>query len=164
MNQRKRKRPITVMRAATVAWSDRGDDPKEAANGALSHDARVNVIEVVVGGGNDTMMMIPMRKIIQRSQILQKRVRIVVYIYLLKAHFVILRPCIRRLFPCGVCPCSLVMRHTENEPLFCLVAISICCTQKAKQRFIVCVACQKGTRAYTTRKQPMDTGPKMLFL
>ena len=31
-----------------------------------------------------------------------------------------LRPCIHRLFPCGVCPCSLLTRHTDNEPLFCL--------------------------------------------
>ncbi len=31
------------------------------------------------------------------------------------------RPCIHRLFPCDVCPCSHVTRHTDNEPLFCLV-------------------------------------------
>ncbi len=25
-------------------------------------------------------------------------------------------PCIHRLWPCGVCPCSLVTRHIDNEP------------------------------------------------
>ncbi len=34
---------------------------------------------------------------------------------------------------------------------------------KAKQRFIVCVAHHKGTRAHATREQPMDTGPKILM-
>ncbi len=29
--------------------------------------------------------------------------------------------CIHRLFNCGVCPCSLVTRHTYIEPLFCLL-------------------------------------------
>ncbi len=29
-----------------------------------------------------------------------------------------LRLYIHRLFPCGMCPCSLVMCHTDNEPLF----------------------------------------------
>ncbi len=33
------------------------------------------------------------------------------------------RPCIHRLFPCGMWA-SLVTRHTDNEPLFCLVAVS----------------------------------------
>ncbi len=31
-------------------------------------------------------------------------------------------------FRCDVCSCSLVTRHTDNEPLFCLVALSICYT------------------------------------
>ena len=30
-----------------------------------------------------------------------------------------LRPCIHRLFPCGMWLCSLWTRHTNNEPLFC---------------------------------------------
>jgi hypothetical protein len=34
-----------------------------------------------------------------------------------------LRPCIHRLFPCGAC--DLVTRHTDNEPLFCLVPVPI---------------------------------------
>ncbi len=42
------------------------------------------------------------------------------------------RPYIHRLFPCGVCPCSLVTRNTDNELLFCLVALSICCTHLAE--------------------------------
>ncbi len=33
-----------------------------------------------------------------------------------------IRPCIHRLFLCSVCPCSLVTRHTDNEPLFCLLS------------------------------------------
>ncbi len=59
---------------------------------------------------------------------------------------------------CGVCPSSLVTRHIDNEPLFCLVTIYICCTPllrpQAKQRFSVCVARHKGTRAHVTRPQP----------
>ena len=36
-----------------------------------------------------------------------------------------IRPCIHRMFLCGVCPCSLVTCHTETSgPLFCLVAVS----------------------------------------
>ncbi len=62
-----------------------------------------------------------------------------------------IRPCIHRLFPCVVCPCSLVTRHTDiNEPLFCLVVVLICCTHLAKQRFIVCVVRDKAT-AYEYR-------------
>ncbi len=37
-------------------------------------------------------------------------------------------------------------------------------THQAKQRFIVCVARHKGTRAHATREQPMDTGPYELWV
>ncbi len=31
---------------------------------------------------------------------------------------------------------------------------------QSKQKFILCVARHKGTRAHDTREQPMDAGPK----
>ncbi len=40
---------------------------------------------------------------------------------LLKRKFLI-RPCIHRLFPLSLCPCSLVTRQTNNEPLFLMVS------------------------------------------
>ena len=67
--------------------------------------------------------------------------------------------CIHRLFPCWVCPCSLVTRYTDNETLFCLVPYPcVVPTIKSKERFIGCAASHKGTRTHTLREQPMDTG------
>ena len=60
-----------------------------------------------------------------------------------------IKPYIHRLFPCGVCPCSLLTRHTDNEPLICLVAVSIMLypLNKTKVRYL-CGAPQanKSTR------------------
>ncbi len=70
-----------------------------------------------------------------------------------------IRSCIHRLFPCGVCPCSLVTRHTDNEPLFCLVGTTYGYSHKAKQRVIICVARHKGTRTHATSEQSMDARP-----
>ncbi len=47
-----------------------------------------------------------------------------------------IRPCIHRMLPCGMCRCSLVTCHTENEPLFCLV-IWIRPLSKTKGSFFV---------------------------
>ena len=55
------------------------------------------------------------------------------------------RPCIHRLFPCGVCPFSLVTRHTDNEHLLCFNGYNMDTATKLKKRFISCVVCHKGT-------------------
>ena len=34
-----------------------------------------------------------------------------------------LRPCIYRLFPCGVCPCSLATRQRDDEPFVVIVVV-----------------------------------------
>ncbi len=73
------------------------------------------------------------------------------------------RPCIHRLCPCGVCPYSLVTRHTDNEYSFCLVVVSICLyvvpTKHGKISLSV-FRVTKRTRVHTTREQPIDTGRK----
>ncbi len=75
-------------------------------------------------------------------------------------------PCIHkllRLFPCGLCPCSLVTRNTENEPLFSLSG--------RFHNYVVPLQQNKGSLSFwrVTRvqghtpqgnKQPMDTGSK----
>ncbi len=91
---------------------------------------------------------------------------VMVYVYhvpLNSTKRVSVRPCIHRLFPCAVCPCYLVTRHTENEPLFCFIMCghihNVVSTKQSKALIIVCVARRKGTRAHATREQPMDTLP-----
>ena len=69
-------------------------------------------------------------------------------------------PCIHRPFPCGVFHCSLVTRHTNNEPLICSVAVSIMLYPLSlKQNKGSSVARHKGTKEHATIEQPMDIGP-----
>ncbi len=75
---------------------------------------------------------------------------------------------------CGVCPCSLVMRHTDYEPMFCLVSTAYgYMANKQNKGSFLCGASQgnKGTRhkgtplGYRVLKikdlfpSHMDTGP-----
>ena len=47
--------------------------------------------------------------------------------------------------------------------MFCLVdTTTYGYDHSAEQRFVVCVARQKGTRAHATRERPMDTEPDIL--
>ncbi len=59
-----------------------------------------------------------------------------------------IRPCINSLFSCGVCLCSFVTRHTDDEPLFCLVAVSIIVPLSETKVHCLCGESQgkKGTR------------------
>ncbi len=57
-------------------------------------------------------------------------------------------------FPCGVCPCSLVTRHTENEPLSDSGRIYMLCPLcKTKVHCLFLCGASQGNR------QPLDTGP-----
>ena len=51
--------------------------------------------------------------------------------------------------------CSLVMRHTDNELLFCLVVQHMDIATKHNKAMSV----WHVTRVHATREQPMDTGP-----
>ncbi len=66
--------------------------------------------------------------------------------------------CIHRLFPCGVCPCSLVTCHTD-EPLFCSGRIHMLYPLGKTKVHCLGVTRHKVTRAQATREQPMNTGP-----
>ncbi len=70
-----------------------------------------------------------------------------------------LKPCIHRMFPCAMCPCSLVIRHTKNESLLCLSGrihnYDVLTEQNKDSLSEWRVTREEGHTAH-----PMDTGPK----